>query len=89
MLQGSAVRRHAFGHHHGFAGHLHAITGPELAAALGFLETIHPHLAALDALFGLSTGENQPFPFQKLIQPDRLRTITCKTGTLRRAQKKR
>ena len=61
----------------------------ELAAALGFLETIHPHLAALDALFGLSTGENQPFPFQKLIQPDRLRTITCKTGTLRRAQKKR
>ena len=43
---------------------LDAIAGFELAAPLGFLKAIHPHLTALDALFGLAAGEDQPLPFE-------------------------
>lgn len=52
---------------------LDAIAGFELAAPLRFLKAIHPHLTALDALFGLAAGEDQPLPFEELIQANRLR----------------
>ncbi len=52
----------------GLAINLDAIAGFELAAPLGFLEAIHPHLTALDALFGLAAGEDQPLPFEELIE---------------------
>ena len=52
----------------GLAVDLHPIAGLELAAPLGFLEAVHPHLTALDALLGLATGEDQALPFQELIQ---------------------
>lgn len=51
-------------------GELHPITRFELAAALGFLKAVHPRLAALDALLGLTTGEHQPLPFEELIEPE-------------------
>ena len=47
---------------------LDAITGLELAAPLGFLKAIHPHLTALDALLGLTPGEDQTLPFEELIE---------------------
>ena len=47
---------------------LDAITGFELAAPLGFLKAIHPHLTALDALLGLTAGEGQALPFEELIE---------------------
>ena len=49
----------------------HPITRPELASALRLLEAVNPHLTALDALFGLASGEDQSLPFEVLIQPDR------------------
>jgi hypothetical protein len=55
----------------GLAIELHAIARFELAAPLGFLEPVHPHLTALDALFGLATGEGQALPFEELIEADR------------------
>ena len=52
----------------GLAIQLHAIAGLELAAALSFLKAIHPHLAALDALFGFTASERQALPFEELIE---------------------
>ena len=54
----------------GLAIELHAIARFELAAPLGFLEAIHPHLTALDALLGLTTGEGQALPFEKLVEAE-------------------
>jgi len=51
---------------------LHAVTGLELAAALGLLKAIHAYFSPLDALLGLTTCEHQTLPFQELIQADRL-----------------
>ncbi len=55
----------------GLAIQLNAIARLELAAPLGFLKAIHPHLTALDALLGLTTSERQALPFEELIKPDR------------------
>ena len=60
----------ALGHAMGLAIDLNAIAGLELAAPLGFLKTVHPHLAALDALLGLTTGESQALPFEKLVEAE-------------------
>jgi len=57
----------------GLAIQFNAIPRLELAAALGFLKTIHPHLTALNALFGLPAGEHQALPFEELIQANGLR----------------
>ena len=62
---------------HRLAGELHPITGPQLAAALGFLEAIDPHLTALDALLGFAAGEHQPLPLEELIEPDRFGTTAA------------
>ncbi len=55
----------------GLAIQLNAIARLELAAPLGLLKAIHPHLAALDPLLGLTAGERQALPFEELIEPDR------------------
>ena len=73
----------------GLAIQLNAIAWLELAAALGFLKAIHPHLAALDALLGLTTGERHPLPFEELIEANRLGSVACGAGTWRWGQKKR
>lgn len=62
---------------------LHAVTGLELAAALGLLKAIHAHFSPLDALLGLTTGEHQALPLKELIKANR---FCRRRGT---AQKKR
>jgi len=61
----------------------------ELAAPLGFLKAIHPCLAALDALLGLTTGEHQALPFEELIEANGLAAMARRTCTWRWDQKKR
>ena len=73
----------------GLSIELNAIAWLELAAALSFLKAIHPHLAALDALLGLTAGERHPLPFEELIEANRLGSVACGAGTLRWDQKKR
>ena len=68
-------------HHVGLAIDLHPVAGLELAAPLGFLEAVHPHLTALDALLGFTAGEHQALPFEELIEADRLGTLASGAGT--------
>ena len=60
---------------------LNAIAWLELAAPLCLLKPVHPHLAALDALLGLTTGERQALPFEELIKANRLGSVACGAGT--------
>ena len=55
----------------GLASQFHPVARPELATPLGFLESVHPHLARLDALLGFTAGKHQSLPFEELIEPDR------------------
>ena len=73
----------------GLAIELYAIAWLELAAPLGLLKPVHPHLAALDALLGLTAGERHPLPFEELIEANRLGSVACGAGTWRWGQKKR
>ena len=68
-------------YNHNLSGELHPITRLELAAPLGLLKPVHPHLAALDALLGLTTGERHPLPFEELIEANRLGSVACGAGT--------
>jgi hypothetical protein len=68
---------------------LDSIAGAKLAAPLGLLKAIHPHLAALDALLGFTAGECHPLPFEELIEANRLWSVACGAGTWRWGQKKR
>jgi hypothetical protein len=60
---------------------LNAIAWLELAAPLGLLKPVHTHLAALDALLGLTAGEGHPLPFEELIEANRLGSVACGAGT--------
>ena len=60
---------------------LNAIAWLELAAPLGLLKPVHTHLAALDALLGLTAGEGHPLPFEDLIEANRLGSVACGAGT--------
>jgi hypothetical protein len=73
----------------GLAIQLNAIAWLELAAPLGLLKPVHPHLTALDALLGFTTGERHPLPFEELIEANRLGSVASGAGTWRWGQKKR
>ena len=73
----------------GLSIELNAIAWLELAPSLGLLKPVHPHLAALDALLGLTAGERHPLPFEELIEANRLGSVACGAGTWRWGQKKR
>ena len=65
----------------GLAVDLHTIAGFELSASLSFLEAVHAHLSALDALLGFTAGEHQALPFEELIEADRLGTLARGAGS--------
>jgi len=65
----------------GLAINLDAIAWTKLAAPLGLLKPVHTHLAALDALLGLTAGEGHPLPFEELIEANRLGSVACGAGT--------
>ena len=65
----------------GLSIELNAIAWLELAAPLGLLEPVHPNLAALNALLGLTAGERHPLPFEELIEANRLGSVACGAGT--------
>jgi hypothetical protein len=63
---GSAGR--GWQHHQLAAIDFHGVTGSQLPPPTGLDRPVDAHLAALDAVLGLTAGAHQTLPFEKLLQ---------------------